>query len=260
LNFAWQRWARLGGAPQGTARQRTVQFSFTGENSMLIAVEELVFDPSLYPRTKPSAANVAAIAEAMRAGVKFKPIVVEKKTKRIVDGIHRWTAWKQVYEKDSKIECELITETDEGKLLAMSVDLNAEHGLQLAAYERTDCFIRMERLGVTRETALQVLRMTEQKAERIEATRTAFRIGDTGEKEKVALKGNMRTFQGQTLTPAQEKANEHSSGMKIQFYVSQLTYLLDAGIAARATKSELAFLIRLRGLLNEKLTTNKKRK
>src|SRR5271170_6347676 len=102
---------------------------------MEIAVEDLVFDQSLYPRTKPSAHNIALIAEAMRAGVKFKPLVIEKKTKRIVDGVHRWKAWTHVHGKDSKIECELVTESDEGKLLAMSVDLNAEHGLQLAAFE-----------------------------------------------------------------------------------------------------------------------------
>jgi hypothetical protein len=226
---------------------------------MQIAVADLVFDQSLYPRTKPSAQNVAAIAEAMRAGVKLKPIVVEKKGKRIIDGYHRWTAWKQVHGKDSKIECELMTETDEGKLLAMSVDLNAEHGLQLAAFERTDCLIRMERLGVTRETALQVLRITEKKAERIESTRTAYRIGDSGEKEKIALKNTLRTFHGRTLTPAQEKANEHSSGMKLQFYITQLIYLLDAGIEARANQSEWTFLFRLRDLLNEKLGTKKKR-
>jgi hypothetical protein len=227
---------------------------------MQVAVADLVFDRSLYPRTKPSAANVATIADAMRAGVKFKPIVAEKKTKRIVDGIHRWTAWRQVYGKNSKIECDFVTETDEGKLLAMSVDLNAEHGLQLAAFERTDCLIRMERLGVTRETALQVLRMTEKKAERIESTRTAYRVGDSGKKEKVALKNTMRSFQGQTLTDEQEKANEHSSGMKVQFYVNQLIYLVDAGICARASKSELTSLIRLRDLLNEKLATKEKKK
>jgi ParB-like nuclease domain len=227
---------------------------------MQIAVAELVFDPSLYPRTKPSAHNIAAIADAMRAGVKFKPIVVEKKTKRIVDGIHRWTASKQIHGKDSTIDCELISESDEGKLLAMSVDLNAEHGLQLAAFERTDCLIRMERLGVTRETALQVLRMTEKKAERIESTRTAYRIGDTGEREKIALKNTMRPFHGETLTPKQELANEHSSGMKLQFYVTQLIYLLDAGVAARATQSELTFLFRLRDLLADKLPKTRKKK
>jgi hypothetical protein len=226
---------------------------------MQIAVAELVFDQSLYPRSKPSLHNIAAIAEAMRAGVKFKPIVVEKKTWRIVDGVHRWTAWKQVHGKDSKIDCDVISESDEGKLLAMSVDLNAEHGLQLAAFERTDCLIRMERLGVTREDALKALRMTELKAERIDNTRTAYRIGDTGEKEKVALKQTMRRFHGETLTAKQEKANEHSSGMKIQFYVAQLIYLLDAGVAARATQSELAFLFRLRDSLADKLPTTKRK-
>lgn len=226
---------------------------------MQIAVSELVFDKNIYPRSKPDSHNIALMADAMRAGQKFPPVTVEKKTKRIIDGVHRWKAWTQVYGKDSKIECELVNESDEGKLLVMCVDLNATHGLQLAAFERTDVLIRMDNLGVTREVALQALRMTAEKAERIEATRTAFRDLPGGGQEKVALKGSMTAFHGETLTKKQQEINAKQSGMKTQFHANQLADLIEAGIVARATESVLAALVRLRDLLNEKLVTKKKK-
>src|SRR5580658_1081721 len=108
---------------------------------MLIAANKLIFDQALYPRSKPSSQNIAGMVEAMRAGWTPPAIVVDKKTKRIVDGVHRWRAWIQEHGEESEIECELVSRDTEGELFALSVELNAQHGLQLAAFERTDCLI-----------------------------------------------------------------------------------------------------------------------
>lgn len=60
---------------------------------MLVNLSEMVFDNSIYPREKWNSKTIEVYADAVKAGSKFPPIVLEKGTNRLLDGIHRWKAY-----------------------------------------------------------------------------------------------------------------------------------------------------------------------
>ena len=66
-----------------------------------VAISDVTLDESIYPREKIDHKRVSIFAENLRENVKFDPIVVQihpkKKGKyRILDGVHRWNAHKEV--------------------------------------------------------------------------------------------------------------------------------------------------------------------
>lgn len=224
-----------------------------------IEVVHLVFDETIYPRAAISEMHVSRLADSLRAGEQVPPILVESHTKRIIDGVHRWKAWRKVYGEESKIPCELISENDEAKLFILCVDRNTAHGLGLNPFERTKCLLRLSELGVTREVALKALRMTFDSAERMEKAKTAFRDLPGGKKEQIPIKGAMYDFRGETLNKRQQAVNKMAGGMRPVYYIEQLIGLLEANLCARAEKRVLDRLEALRDLLTEKLPVRKKK-
>ena len=66
-----------------------------------IPISDIILDESIYPRDKIDQRRVGIFAENMRDGFNFDPIEIqrhpERKGKyRILDGVHRWSAYKEV--------------------------------------------------------------------------------------------------------------------------------------------------------------------
>jgi len=64
-----------------------------------IPVSGIILDESIYPRDKIAQRRAGIFAENMRDGFKFAPIEVQRHPKRkgkyrILDGVHRWSAYK----------------------------------------------------------------------------------------------------------------------------------------------------------------------
>ena len=49
-------------------------------------IAALILDETLWPRHNISAANLAAITEAVRAGATMPPVVIDAKTSKVIDG------------------------------------------------------------------------------------------------------------------------------------------------------------------------------
>lgn len=91
-----------------------------------LAVSEVVYDQSIYPRAEWSQATVNRYAEAIEAGDEFPPIVLEKGTNRLLDGMHRLQAHKQALKDSIAAVWMDIPEGVPAKLFAAS--LSAKHG------------------------------------------------------------------------------------------------------------------------------------
>src|SRR5687768_7668006 len=91
-----------------------------------IALSQIVFDDTIYPRAEWSARTVARYAEALAAGEVFPSIVLERGTNRLLDGMHRARA-HQAAERDTiQVEYHEIPAGVPAKLYAAS--LSAKHG------------------------------------------------------------------------------------------------------------------------------------
>jgi len=114
-----------------------------------VKLEDIVWEPSIYPRDKWNTGTIEQYADVLKAGKEFPPIVLEKGTLRLLDGKHRteahklYAAWyaekpegEEWSEPTAEIEAELheIPEGIPPKLYAAS--LSAKHGDRIKPAER----------------------------------------------------------------------------------------------------------------------------
>ena len=95
-----------------------------------IKLDEIKWDPSIYPRKKPNTHTVERYADAMAAGEEFPAIVLEEKTNRLLDGRHRHLAAIESKATELPAVWHTVPEGVSVKLYAAS--LSARHGDRLS--------------------------------------------------------------------------------------------------------------------------------
>ena len=208
------------------------------------ALSELVLDFDLYPRGGVDSHHVTEIAAAIEAGTSVPPIVIDKASKRIVDGVHRWKAQRRLFGEDHKADCIEKTYKSDGEMFLDAMRYNASHGRALTQHGKTHCLILAKRFEIPEEMVGQALNLTPARI----GTLTAGRIGKIGA-QPVALKQTIRHMAGKRLNPIQAKANEKLSGMNQLFYVNQIITLLESDLIDTENGELLEGLSRLSGLL-----------
>lgn len=183
---------------------------------------ELVLDFDIYPRGSVDSHHVGEIAEAIRAGSAMPPIVIEKKSKRIVDGFHRTRALVRVYDERHEVDCIEKEYKSEKDLFLDSMRYNAAHGRALTQHDKVHCLLLADKLKISPTQVAEALRIT---TDRIGQLRTS-RIGTVGGRP-IALKQTIRHMGGKEMTPEQVTANDKLGGMNALFYVNQIITLIE---------------------------------
>lgn len=96
---------------------------------MLIPIDQVVWDPKVYPRAKWSTDTIKRYADAHEAGDEFPDMILEKGTNRLLDGKHRLEMYKLVEATEVAVEYRTVPEGVPVKLFAAS--LSARHGDRL---------------------------------------------------------------------------------------------------------------------------------
>ncbi|MBX6749995.1 MAG: DUF4326 domain-containing protein [Micromonosporaceae bacterium] len=91
-----------------------------------IPLTAVVFDESIYPRAEWSQTTVNRYVEALEAGDRFPPIILEDGTNRLLDGMHRARAHQQAGRETIEVEYHQIPTGVPPKVYAAS--LSAKHG------------------------------------------------------------------------------------------------------------------------------------
>lgn len=208
---------------------------------MKIKAARLVWDSEIYPRTTIDNTQISRMVESLKQGNELPQIIVEKKTFRIVDGVHRWKAHQKMRGDDCSVECEIRAYESDADLLLDAMRLNSQHGLNITSLDRLRCFYIGEKAGLTREKIAEALRIRYDKAERTLTKRTAYREGH----EPVALKTSMMSLAGKNLDETEESVNDMAGGMHPLYYVNHMIGLLEAGIHERSNEQ---FMMRLKTL------------
>ena len=207
-----------------------------------VKLATLVEDFGNYPRDSVDAHHVSRIAEALRAGQVFAPLIAEKQSRRLVDGIHRRRARLLVYGADATGEVEWRTYPDDNALLLDAARLNTHHGLKMSRLDEAHCMqLALER-GIPPENMADILGLTLQKYEELRAQR--FATSPAG--GPILLKRTNRHLAGRKLTPNQVKGNARTSGWSLAFHVDQVITAIQTGTADTA---DTAFVGRLRQLV-----------
>ncbi len=217
-----------------------------------IKIAELVLDYELYPRNNVDSHNVKSLVEARAAGVELPPIVIDKKSKRVVDGFHRVLAEKKFSGKDGEILAIEKTYKDEAAIFLDAMRYNATHGARLDPCDRTRCSIIAKRLHIPREAIAGALNMSVEKIGELLNTRVAT-SKESG--LSVPLKRTVMHFAGKNLNKRQEEANTKLSGMNQQFYANQLIELIESKMLSLDDEELIGRLRHLHELLDDILAT-----
>jgi len=118
---------------------------------MEVNIADLTWSPFIYPRGGKNEKTVGAYVEALRIGAQFPPIKIQrvfnylqenekKEAILILDGIHRWHAFKECgFKKINVIEWkknQLDYETSQTALLLEAAECNTKHGDRLSPRDK----------------------------------------------------------------------------------------------------------------------------
>jgi len=213
---------------------------------------EVVLDFELYPRNNVDSHNVGTIIDAMVAGVELPPIIIDKKSKRVIDGFHRVKAHLRLLGDDARINVIEKSYKNEAAMFLDAMRYNASHGARLDPCDRTHCIIIAEKLGLTNDQIAGALNMKPDKLGALRADRMATSGG-----LNIALKRTVRHLAGQNLTERQNEANDKLSGMNQQFYANQLIELIESKMLDLSDAKLLERLRLLHDLLDGVLAVSK---
>lgn len=228
-------------------------------------LSELVLDFDLYPRGEVDSQTCYYLRQAMAAGDELPPLVACQKTKRIVDGFHRYKAYEHLYGVEHKVSVVLKQYKTDAELFLDAIRYNARHGLKLTTFDRVHCISRARRLNIKPDDLAPALGVTKEKLEGLEKKRFAGvqaqpQKGVKGSKvgapvaQDEPLKRTILHMSGKILTPEQRTANDKLSGMNQQFYVNQVIILIENDLLDVNDAKLMERIDRLRELLEGVVT------
>jgi hypothetical protein len=212
-------------------------------------VSELLLDYDLYPRERIEPFNVSQMMEALKAGVELPPIVIDRKSQRVVDGFHRVRAYQKLYGLDADIPVELKSYKSDADMFADAVRLNSKHGRPLSTYDRVRCIAKAELFKLEPEVISSMLNMTLETIAEMKAKRFA-----TYKMEPFALKRTTMHLAGKELSDEEADYNVKAGGMHQTFYINQVIAMLEADTVNWDNPKVTNALKRLYDLLDKAMT------
>lgn len=208
------------------------------DKTITLSVAQLIEDFTIYPRVTVDPTHVHYLAEAIEADTELPPPVVEDKTWRIVDGLHRTRAFRQVYGDEAKLRCIVRTYPSDTELLHDAGKLNSSHGRTMTKRDRAHFIARAQELQMDEESIADALHM---KVDKIGAFKDAYTAtGQNG--MSVVLKKPVLYMAGKTLTKAQVDVLPKLGGQAPTFYVNQLIHLMENNMIDRDNETVMTAL------------------
>lgn len=183
-----------------------------------VRIAELIFDATLYPRHEVDSHHVRELADAIRAGATMPPIIADRVSKRIVDGVHRCNAVRRVHGDEAKAAVEWRKYKNDGELFVDAARLNAGHGRRYSPFDIVRIRHVAEGLEIDPAYLAANLSMTVERLGKLEITKTA--IGPTGGLQPI--RRAVSHMAGQQLTETQAKGAERMGGMSLLYYANQI--------------------------------------
>ncbi len=190
-----------------------------------MALSDIVIDFAIYPRTQVDSGNVSQLREAFRAGTTLPPPVIDAKSLRVVDGVHRVTMYRREMEADGAIDVEVREYASEADIFADAVRMNAAHGRPLSPFDRARCAARLKkyRLGVAKIASLLGVRVETLKAV------AERRVAKTADGREMIVKRSIAHVvkSGAPMTAEQEAVNVKLDGMLPSYHAGQLLLVIE---------------------------------
>lgn len=183
------------------------------ERVVKVKIGLIVIDWTIYPRGEFGAHNatISEYATMLRAGKAPPPVILEEKSDRLIDGLHRVKSARVIYGDDYEIDAIYRRYKNDGEALRDACELNAYHGIPLDAHDIVHCYLLAQKHGLPPEQlALSIGRTMGDLMALVE--RKLARVGRGDNQEPVVLKRPVAHFAGHVLTRAQGAVNDKLTG------------------------------------------------
>jgi len=231
-----------------------------------ININEVILDYNLYPRMQIDSFHVSHMLDSLEANVELPPIIIDKNSKKVIDGFHRVDAFRRFYKKEKTkgkllIPAILKTYQTEAEMFIDAMKYNSSHGRMLTEYDRAHCIILAENLNISVDITSEALTITCKKYDELKACHlgelkhSPHLINKKGNKtakyktELIPLKNTIRHKAGTELTEKQVETNKKLQGMEQSFYVNQIISLIESDLL----NTENEYLMKRLEILNELL-------
>lgn len=210
----------------------------------LMKVAEVVLDFGLYPRQQIDSQHVTEMVAAEEAGIAFPPIVIDRKSKRCIDGFHRIRKQIRAHGEDAEIEVVEKTYRSDAAMFLDAVKYNASHGRNLSSFDRAHSILLAAKLSIDDKAIAGALSVTVDRVASLRASKSA-----TVGKLTIPIKRTIAHKAGQKLTKSQVEANKKLGGMNQLFYVNQLITLIETDLVDLENEDLMTGLEKLQRLL-----------
>jgi hypothetical protein len=179
----------------------------------------------LYPRNSVDDAHVSDLTQAVRAGATLPPVIADRKSLRIVDGMHRRRAIIRVHGDEASHLVELRDYEDDAALFLDAVQLNAEHGRKLDRHDQVRIVLRLRELRVEDRVIAASLHLPEERVQ-VLALRVVYDAGS----QALPSKRGLEHLRGTQLTPIQVETMQSVRSAEAGRLALELTRLLQQGL------------------------------
>ena len=179
----------------------------------------LVEDYDLYPRHHVDTVYVSRLRASLEAGATLPPLIVDKKTKRLVDGWHGARAIRKVFGENADVAVIERSYPDEATLLADAVQYNISHGRLLDNRDLARSAWLMEEAGFPTEQIAVQLQVPEKRLQRIMVRVVQVKNGK--DHDPVVLKASTLHLEGD-VSREQAEAIDRQPGTSHTLIAQQL--------------------------------------
>ena len=225
-----------------------------------IPISSLVFDGEIYPRLKIDPSNIRQLAEKIESGITIDPLVIEAKTNRLIDGVHRWKAYQRLKIKQTK--CLIFEYANDGEACRHAAQLNVHHGCRLNRADLAMIIDKLTNHGLQQTEIQEILGLTRESYEHL-STSFGYRHGKLSPKtsiplseelnRRVYLKANLQHLKGKQLSKKQIEGADKTIGLQQVAIVNQTINMLENDLADWSNELLIERLKMLAALIKEKL-------
>lgn len=185
----------------------------------------LIEDFDLYPRSAVDSVHVGEIVNAIEAGYKMPPIIVDADSKRIVDGFHRVRAVIRMFGDEADIVADFRNYPSKKDMYLDAIRLNRGRGKDLNGAEMTGAILKGSEMKISIENLASVCGVTCERVKAIIGTKTVEIRGGHG--KRTALHRSVHHMAGKIVTKKQAEIIESAPGQTMSLLLRQLNDLIE---------------------------------
>lgn len=217
---------------------------------------DIITDPVIMVRDlNPFVVNT--YAEALRAGDKFPPLVLDRGN-RLVCGHHRFAAYRHVFEPDHEVPVVFTESIKDVDLIIEAAQDNSRHGFPLQPFEKKKVHLRLAEFGIDPARISRILGITVDRVEKWAGRVVWVTEGKTVRREP--LKRGFEHMAGRTVKGEEYYRHAHNDmGITILFHAQRIRDVLRRPEWVKKDEKTLNALMQLQDALTVYLKNETRR-